>query len=84
MKNKTSLHRHYYLLFCFLLCACNASVESGQTWVKAYSVENPFENTTYDTLFILKVHGDWMQYRKGERIYSDRKSLLNYNAKRIK
>lgn len=71
-------------MLCLVLCSCNPSVEAGQVWVKSYFVDNPFEKTQTDTLYILEVKGDWMKYKKGNRIDSDRLSLFRRNSKRIK
>ncbi len=71
-------------ILCVVLCACNPSVEAGQVWTKSYFVDNPFEQTQTDTLYILEIKGDWMKYKKGNRIDSDRLSLFKRNSKRIK
>lgn len=88
MKTKTSIYHSTfafaYVLLCFVLCACNPSVETGQIWVKSYFVDNPFKQTQTDTLYILEVKGEWMKYKKGNKIDSDRLSYFKHNAKRIK
>ena len=88
MKNKLSFYHitpaFAYLLLCFVLCACNPSVEAGQIRVKSYFVDNPFKQTQTDTLYILEVKGEWMKYKKGNKIDSDRLSLFRHNAKCIK
>jgi hypothetical protein len=79
MKNKS--------LIIFVLCfSCNITpnVQRGQVWTKSFFVDNPFEKTQTDTLVIIDVKGNFVQYRTKNGIYSDRISFFEHNAKRIK
>lgn len=58
------------------------TIKPGQTWIQTFGSEDPFKSKIYDTLKILDVQGDYVQYsrtRKGHTtIESDRKYWI-YN-----
>lgn len=88
MKNlRTKLSYALYTLLCavFLIgCRQGWNVEAGQTWVKEYNVNNPYEPIERDTIVIIDVIGDYVQYKRNGELMSDDKYWIPVNARLIK
>ena len=84
---KTLISYTLYTLLCavFLVgCRQGWNVEAGQTWVKEYNIDNPYEPIQRDTIYIIEVIGDHVQFKRHGELMSDDKYWIPVNARLVK
>ena len=76
------------LLFITMIVVIATSINrpkfaEDQVWVMDWEVENPFEKPLRDTIHILSVKGDYIQYRMDGVVYSDHKRCVIFKESRF-
>ena len=88
MKYFKSLTRHALsILLCgvfFIGCTQGWNVEAGQTWVKEYNVDNPYEPIERDTIHIIDVIGKHVQFTRNGELRSCDKFWIPVNGRLLK
>lgn len=62
----------------------SSEVCDGQIWVYGRDIENPFETTKRDTLYVLEVRGEYVKYKHNGRIRSNKIYWFKVGSRRIK
>jgi hypothetical protein len=88
-----------FIVCCILLCAVyftgccelsnnkqifNDEVSAGQIWVYEMNTKNPFEEIVRDTMYVIDVRGDYVQYKKEGIIRSMSINWFIVGSRRIK
>ena len=86
-KIKTLTRYALYTLLCAVFltgCRQGWNVEAGQTWVKEYNIDNPYEPIERDTIYIIDVIGDHVQFTRNGVLRSDYKYWIPVNGRLVK